>query len=76
MLNMLKSKASPYIPLKMFVLYASEIWKKLYSPNFTNFEHFEKKKKKKKKKIFKTILDKALTPFWKAFLWLKLFFDA
>ena len=35
-----------------------------------NLELFDQKKRKKKKKkvVFKTIFDKALTPFWKIFL--------
>ena len=38
-----------------------------------NFELFWPKKKKTKQKtgVFKTIFDKALTPFWKTILWLK-----
>ena len=47
--------------------------KKSFGPNYTNFVFFEKTKlnktkNKKKKDIFKTIFDKALTPFWKTFL--------
>ena len=34
-----------------------------------NFELFDKKQTKKRG--FKTIFEKALTPFWKTFLWLK-----
>ena len=63
-----KFKNFPYIPLKMFVPYASKIWTKSYGLNYTKFWAFWPKKKKKKKDYFKTILDKTLTSFLKTFL--------
>ena len=36
----------------------------------------QKNKNKKKKRFFKTIFDKALTPFWKTFLQLRQLFNA
>ena len=42
-------------------------------PNYTNFWIFDKKKQFF---FFKTIFDKALTPFWKIFLLLKQLFSA
>ena len=36
-----------------------------------NFEIFDKKRN-----VFKAIFDKALTPFWKTFIYLKQLFDA
>ena len=40
------------LPLKMIVLHASEIWTKLYGPNYTKFWAFWQKKKKKKTFFF------------------------
>ena len=46
----------------MFVPHASEIWTKSNGPNYTKFWAFWQKSK-----FFKTIFDKALMLFWKAF---------
>ena len=35
---------------------------KSYGPNYTKFRAFDKKR------VFKTIFDKALTPFWKTLI--------
>ena len=55
-----------YIPLKTFVPHASEIWTKSYGPNYTQIFSILTKNWG-----FKIIFDKALTPFWKTFPWLK-----
>ena len=47
---------------------AGEIWTKSYGPHYVKFWAFDEK--------WLTIFDKVLTPFWKAFLWLKQLFDA
>ena len=51
----LKSKVSPYIPLKMFVLHASEIWTKSNDPKYWKVHEivrFLKKNKQTKKRVF------------------------
>ena len=62
-----KSKVSPYIPYKMFVSRASEIWTNSYCQCIVrttrNLELFDKKTR-----LFKNIFDKALTPFWRRFV--------
>ena len=66
-----KSRVSPYNSSNLFVPYTSEIWTKSYGPNYTKFWAFWQKSE-----VSKTIFDKALTPFWKTFLWLKQLFNA
>ena len=61
------AKVSP-----MLVPLASEIWTKLYGPNYTKFWAFWPKKNG----VFKTIFEEELMPLWKTFLWLKQLFNA
>ena len=55
----------------MFVPHASENWTKSYGTNYMKCWTFWQKTG-----VFKTIFDKALTPFWKTFLWLQQLFYA
>ena len=48
-----------------------EIWTKLYGPKYTNFWAFDKKPG-----FLKNISDKALTPIWKTFMYLKQLLNA
>ena len=43
MLTLEVYKVSPYIPLKMFTPFASEIWTESYGPNYTKFWAFRQK---------------------------------
>ena len=64
----LKSQVFLYIPYKMFVSLASEIWTKPYNPNSMTFLTAWQKKEKKNTGFFKTIYARTLTLLWRTFM--------